>query len=269
MNSWDVNTAKDGLSMDKKTKLFIKQTILVIVVSLSLNLFAQDCTDSEEWITLFNGKDLTGWTPKICGYKLGEDPFNTFRVVDGLLTVSYDKYPEEGFKGQFGHLFYKTPFSAYRVKMEFRFIGEQLKGGPGWAKQNSGIMLHCLPPESMEVNTKFPTSIEFQFLGDTGNKKRVCGSLFLPGNNIVTYEGKDNKKSQKSKVKALPLNEWVTAEAVVKPDGTIQHFVNGELAIEYSNPRRKDGTPIKEGYISVQSETHPVQFRNIKILKLK
>lgn len=244
--------------------------LTVLILSFSVVISAREKEEKDGWITLFNGKDLTGWVPKIAGYKLGENPFNTFRVVDGLLTVSYDQYPAEGFKGQFGHLFYKTPFSAYRLSMEFRFTGEQLKGGPGWAKMNSGAMLHCQDPKTMDLNQKFPTSFEFQFLGKTEkSKKRVCGSLYLPGKGIVTYQGKDNSKSKKSKVKALPLNQWVKAEAVVNPDGTVIHLVNGELAIEYSNPRRKDGTPVKEGYISLQAETHPVQFRNIKLLPLK
>ena len=85
----------------------------------------------------------------------------------------------------------------------------------------------------------------------------------------MTYEGKDTKKRILSRVEALPLNEWVKAEAIVSPDGTVRHMVNGKLAIEYSNLRRKDGSPVKEGYISLQSETHPVQFRNIKLFKLK
>ena len=53
-----------------------------------------------QWISLFNGKDLEGWTPKFVGYKAGENYKNTFRVVDGLLTVSYDQW--EQFNSVFG-----------------------------------------------------------------------------------------------------------------------------------------------------------------------
>ncbi len=256
------------------TKIYIIQKTFLLSVLLlffSMILPVQADAQQEDWITIFNGKDLTGWIPKVTGYKLGENPFDTFRVVDGLLTVSYDKYPDGKFQGQFGHLFYKTPLSSYKLRLEFRFTGKQLKGGPGWAKMNSGIMLHCLDPETMKLDTKFPTSFEYQFLGrvEGAKKPRVCGSLFLPGGRNVTYEGKDTKKRILSRVEALPLNEWVKAEAIVSPDGTVRHMVNGKLAIEYSNLRRKDGSPVKEGYISLQSETHPVQFRNIKLFKLK
>ena len=94
----------------------------------------------EGWIALFNGKDLDGWTPKIKGYPAGENYADTFRVEDGVLKVAYDKYPK--FDGKFGHLFYKTPFSHYRLRIEYRFVGDQCPGGPGWAFRNSGVMIH-------------------------------------------------------------------------------------------------------------------------------
>ena len=43
-----------------------------------------------EWVKLFNGKDLTGWTPKIRYFELGDNNRDTFRVRDGLLQVRYD-----------------------------------------------------------------------------------------------------------------------------------------------------------------------------------
>ncbi len=64
-----------------------------------------------EWIQLFNGKDLTGWTPKIRHQPLGENWGNTFRVEDGVLRVVYDDtkaYPK--YNEQFGHLFLKNRF---------------------------------------------------------------------------------------------------------------------------------------------------------------
>ena len=84
-----------------------------------------------EWRALFNGKDLDGWTPKIKGHELGDNHADTFRVEDGVLKVRYDKYQEFG--AQFGHLFYKEKFSHYRLRVEYRFVGEQCTGGPGWA----------------------------------------------------------------------------------------------------------------------------------------
>ena len=84
----------------------------------------------EGWIQLFNGKDLEGWVPKIRYHKIGENYGNTFRVEDGVLKVGYDpqSYPE--FKETFGHLFYNTPYSHYVLRAEYRFVGQQVKGGP-------------------------------------------------------------------------------------------------------------------------------------------
>lgn len=120
-------------------------------------------------------------------------------------------------------------------------------------------MLHCPPPAEMGLDQGFPNSAEFQLLGDT----RTTGSLFTPGC-MVDHEGKEMKKSVKSTVASLPLGEWVKAEAVVK-DGTIQHWINGELVMEYTNPRYDDGTPMTHGHIALQAESHPTQFRNIEI----
>ena len=135
------------------------------------------------WITLFNGKALTGWTPKITGYELGENYGNTFRVEDGILKVAYDQY--EKFDGKFGHLFYKDKFSHYIIRLEYRFVGKQTPGGPGWAFRNSGIMIHGQSPESMRKDQDFPVSIEVQLLADRDSGKRSTGNLCTPGTHVV------------------------------------------------------------------------------------
>jgi hypothetical protein len=98
------------------------QTALVAaVLAISTTVGADE--DKGEWIQLFNGKNLDGWTPKIKGYAAGENFGNTFRVEDGVLKVSYDQY--KAFDGKFGHLFYKEPFSDYILRLEYRFVGNQ------------------------------------------------------------------------------------------------------------------------------------------------
>ena len=84
--------------------------------------------ESDGWISLFNGKNLDGWTPKFAKHNLGENYKNTFRVENGVLKVSYDEY--ERFDGEFGHLFYKDKFSDYKIRVEYRFVGTQIPGGP-------------------------------------------------------------------------------------------------------------------------------------------
>jgi hypothetical protein len=140
--------------------------------------------DTRDWIQLFNGKDLAGWTPKFAKYALGENPYDTVRVENGLLEIRYDKWPT--FDNQFGHVFYKDPFSYYILAAEYRFVGEQVKGGPGWARRNNGLMLHSPSPETMLKDQDFPISLETQLLGGLGDgKPRTTANLCTPGTNVV------------------------------------------------------------------------------------
>src|ERR687893_230258 len=107
----------------------------------------QEASQKGKWVSLFNGKDLDGWVVKIKGHEAGDNHLDTFRVEGGVLKVSYDRYKEFG--GKFGHLFYKDRFSHYVLRVEYRFVGDQAKGGPGWATRNSGVMFHCQPPDTM------------------------------------------------------------------------------------------------------------------------
>jgi hypothetical protein len=234
----------------------------------------------ERWIALFDGKSLDGWTPKITKHKLGENYADTFRVVDGLLTVSYDKY--EKFDGQFGHLFCKTPYSHYRLRVEYRFVGEPCPGGPSWAIRNSGVMFHCQPPESMRVEQEFPVSIEGQFLGGLGKGERTTANVCTPGTHIVMGGKLVTQHCNSAKSKTYDGDQWVTVEFEVHGGGVIKHIIEGQTVIEYEkaqlDPGDRDGkraieanggsVQIEGGYISLQSESHPIQFRKVELLPI-
>ncbi len=236
---------------------------------------------AEEWISLFNGKDLTGWTPKITGHASGENFGNTFRVEDGLLKVNYDKYGEFG--GQFGHLFYKEKFSHYVLRVEYRFVGDQCKGGPGWAIRNSGIMFHAQAPQEMRKEQEFPVSVEFQFLGGVTEAQRPTGSVCTPGTNIVMVKELITRHCTTSKSKTFPGDQWVVAELHVNGSGTVKHVINGDTVMEYERPqldpkdedaakiiKSRDGMLLLEdGYIALQAESHPVEFRKVEVKVLK
>lgn len=230
------------------------------------------------WTSLFNGKDLTGWTPKIRGKVLGDDPARTFRVEDGLLTVSYDRYSK--FDEQFGHLFYKDTFSHYRLRIEYRFLGDQCPGGPGWAIRNSGVMIHGQPPETMAKDQDFPASIEVQFLGGNGKGERPTANVCTPGTNIVMGGQLITRHCTSSTARTYAGDQWVTVEVEVRGDGTIRHIVEGKTVLEYEKPQLdpkdknavdliKDGRLLlKEGTLSLQAESHPIQFRKVEIMPL-
>ncbi|MCK5923262.1 MAG: DUF1080 domain-containing protein, partial [Methylococcales bacterium] len=178
-------------------------------------------------------------------------------------TVSYDSF-DNVFGGRFGHIFIDRPFTNYHFRCEYRFIGEQAKGGPGWAYANSCAMLSGQDPKTMDVKQGFPNSIEFQFLAQNASGTRPTGSICTPGT-YLDIDGQTTKKHViNSTCIAAPLGKWVVAEAIVK-DGKIQHLINGEVVIESTNPKFDDGTPVTHGWISLQAESHPCQFRNIEI----
>ncbi|MGL4464949.1 MAG: 3-keto-disaccharide hydrolase [Planctomycetia bacterium] len=231
-----------------------------------------------EWRSLFDGKSLDGWTPKLRGEKLGSDERDTFRFADGLIQVRYDKYDDFGAK--FGHLFFKEPFSKYRLRIEYRFVGPQCKGGPGWATRNSGVMIHGQPPETMDVDQDFPVSIEVQFLGGDGKSPRTTGNLCTPGTHVV-YNGKLHKPHcTGSSSKTIHGDEWVAAEVEAHGFGKIVHRINGETVLEYEQPQYDpdDGNAkklikggvarIEGGSISLQAESHPIDFRKVEIMEL-
>src|SRR5262249_26335296 len=149
---------------------------------------------------------------------------DTFRVEDGVLKVSYDKYKE--FDGQFGHLFYKDRFSHYVIRVEYRFVGEQCKGGPGWALRNSGIMFHCQSPESMRKDQEFPVSIERRLRGGPGRGERPTASVGTPGTNIVTDGKLIPRHCTNSTSKTYRGDQWVTAEVEVHGSGKVKHVIN-------------------------------------------
>jgi len=220
-----------------------------------------------EWIQLFNGKDLTGWTPKFKGFEAGVNYNDTFRVEDGLLTVSYEKY--DGFGGHFGHLFYKKPFDApYRLRAEYRFVGDQVKNGPGWAWRNNGLMLHGQSPESMDKNQSFPNSIEVQLLGGKEKGQRSTANVCTPGTHIVMKGTLTKQHCINSSSKTYRGDQWVTVEIEVGKD-TIKHICDGKVVLQYDKPQLDDGTLLTGGTISIQAESHPCQFRKIEVMKLE
>lgn len=258
-------------------KLLHSFLILILVGTASM---AQKNADKEEWKQLFNGKDLSGWDIKIRNYDLNDNFGNTFRVEDGKIVTRYDQY--DNFKQRYGHLFYKENFSFYRVAVEYRFVGQQPAGGEGWAERNSGIMVHGQTAASLGKDQDFPISIEVQLLGGLDKGERSTCNLCTPGTNVVMDGKLVTRHCINSTSKTYNGDQWVRAEVLVLGDSLIQHFVNGEMVLDYQKPQigggtvsgfdpaqKPDGKLLAEGSISLQSESHPVEFRVVELLNLK
>ena len=235
---------------------------------------------TDKWTPLFNGKNLDGWEVKIRGHELGENFGDTFRVEDGLLKVRYDQY--EKFDRHFGHLFYEQPFSHYRLRVEYRFVGEQVAGGPGWAFRNNGLMLHGQTPQTMAVDQEFPVSIEAQLLGGNGKDPRSTANLCTPGTNVVLNGKLFLPHCTTSRSKTYHGDQWVQVEIEVRGSQVIRHYVEGELVLEYTEPQlderdaearplieKNGGLLLSSGTISLQAESHPTDFRKIELMLLE
>jgi len=253
--------------------------VLGACVAAAAGLAVRPSDLQPEWRQLFNGRDLEGWTPKITGYEPGVNFGDTFRVEDGVIAVRYDAYDQ--FDGRFGHLFYQEAFSHYRLRVEYRFVGEQAPGGPGWALRNSGVMLHGERPDQMTRDQEFPTSIEVQFLGGNGTDERPTSNLCTPGTNVVIDGELVTRHCTNARSRTYHGDQWVTAEVEVCGSRSIRHILNGEMVLSYTEPQLDDrdahakaladeaGTLLlSSGTISLQSESHPVEFRRVELLEL-
>ena len=233
--------------------------------------------EGPQWTELFNGQDLTGWQVKIRGYELGDNHGDTFRVEDGLLKVSYDQY--ESFDGKFGHIFYEEPFSSYDLRVTYRFVGEQCPGGPGWAFRNSGVMLHGQSAESMPKDQEFPVSIEGQFLGQvTGGGDRPTANLCTPATHVV-MDGELHKQHCTNSTSATYMDDgWVTVEFQVRGNESITHLIDGQPVLAYQQPQLDTNdakarrlmdlgqpTMLSRGTISLQAESHPIEFKSVAV----
>jgi len=253
--------------------------LLVSIAVFAMVIAPASAGESGVWVEIFNGKNLDGWTPKFTGFPLGTNLANTFRVENGILRVSYSGYTN--FTGQFGHLFWKEPLTNYLLRVEYRFVGAQTPGGPGWAFRNSGIMLHSEAPHGMELNQDFPVSLEAQLLGGDGKNARPTMNLCTPGTDVVMEGELVRRHCTDSSSKTYHGDQWVTAEVEVHNSKIIKHKVEGQTVLSYTLPQyddrdahaRKlipaDGNKlISFGYLCLQAESHPVEFRKVELMKL-
>ena len=233
-----------------------------------------------QWVPLFNGRDINDWFVKIHHHAFNVNFGNTFRVEDGIIKVRYDQYGD--FNDQFGHLYYKTPFSWFHLLVEYRFTGELQKGAPSYTLRNSGVMFHSQDPRTMPVEQDWPISVEMQFLGGLSDgKSRPTGNMCSPGTDVV-YQGEIARSHCiNSTSKTYDGDQWVTAELIVYGDSLVKHIINGDTVLQYSKPQigggvvngydprfKQDGKLLSSGFVALQSEGQPIDFRKVAIRDL-
>lgn len=250
---------------------------------------------TEGWKPLFNGQNLDGWTIKFADQELGDNFRNTFVWEDDMLRIKYDEY--ENFDDAYAHMYYDLPYSHYKIRFDYRFTGEQVPGGASWNVRNSGIMLHSQSAESNEFGQHFPVSVELQLLGGLSDgKDRPTGNVCTPGTAVVMGDTINYNHCISSSSPTYDGDRWVSAEAIVLGDEAMYFLIERDTVLSfqspqigggfiYDNPERKDftdagmqrdvdywvnqeGQLLKTGYIALQAESHPIDFRNVEILVL-
>jgi hypothetical protein len=255
-------------------------TVMVLAFSLAGFDTARDTGEKKgkKWKALFNGKNLEGWTMKIVGFPLGENFGNTFRVNSGILSVRYDQYGDN-FDNRFGALYYTRKLKNYRLKVEYRIVGEPAPGAPSWGYRDSGIQYHCQDPASMGLSQPFPVCLEYNLHGGNGKDENPVGDICAAGTTVEINGEKNESFCTPPTIKrTFHGDQWVTLEIDIQ-DGKISHFVNGEEILKFENPRYNpahelgktfivgNDDAVRDGFISLQSNSHPIDFRKIEILE--
>jgi len=242
---------------------------------------AKHVNSATDWQHLFNGKDINDWTVKIHHHDVGENFGNTFRVEEGMIKVRYDKYGE-AFNDQFGHLYYKTPFSYFHLKFQYRFVGQWVKSAPSYTLLNSGVMFHSQDPHTMPKEQDWPISVEMQLLGGLGDgKPRTTGNMCSPGTEVMQKGQIVPSHCINSSSKTYEGEQWINGELIVLADSLITHIINGDTVLQYSKPQigggvvnrydpkiKVDGKLLKSGFIALQSEGQEIDFKNIQLMDL-
>ncbi len=270
-----------SLKMSFLLKYFVASFLLCLTIfSLISCDSSKKANQKQEWQTLFNGKNLDGWTPKIYHHELGDNYANTFRVENGAIAVNYDGYDE--FNERYGHLFYKQPFSSFHLKFKYKFTDQWMKDAPSYTYRNSGVMFHSQDPSTILKEQDWPISVEYQMLADAGDgNPRPTGNMCSPGTEVYYNGEMDPRHCIESISPTIPWDEWVQADLIVYGDSLVIHKVNGKTVLEYTKPQiggevangydpaiKIDGKLLSEGYIGLQAEGQGVLFKDIKIKQL-
>jgi Domain of Unknown Function (DUF1080) len=223
------------------------------------------------WVKIFNGQDLTGWSSLIHKSAYKQDPYNTFRAdaVNHVIKVTYEDYPNTSFDDRCGLLYYDKLLTNYRVRVTYRFLEPQATNPVSWGKNNSGLMIFGIAPAQVTGDPEFPPLIEIQLLGANS-----AGGSTTP--NMCTPGGMTMKKStaacgdNHTGVAPPPAAEWATVEAEVHVKGDTKVFQYPDMTtpvITMSGPVY-DGKDVTAGYLSLQSESQPVEFKDVELMEL-
>ena len=202
-------------------------------------------------ISLYNGKDLTGWHADVPAMDGDASLKSPFIIRDGLLVSMGDPR---------GHLITDKSYENYRIDVEYRFAGK-----PG----NCGILVHASTPRAR--GNMFPKSLEVQMEhGNAGDFWSIVEDITVP--NMEERRGpKENWGTEGTKQRRIknltddsekPLGEWNTMK-IECLDRVVKVWVNGDLVNEGFD------CTANRGQIAIQAEGSEVEFRKVNLTPIK
>ena len=206
-------------------------------MAVAAALLGTASAQAQKQVKLFNGKDLSNWNFVV---DKGAVPAEqVFSVKEGVIHITGEP---------FGYMYTKERYDNYKLHVEWRW--------PEGKASNSGIFLMIADPKS-----PFPNGIECQLhAGDAGD------FVLLGGSDLVEYfQRRGEARPQFPVVEKYkgssekPAGEWNEANIYVR-DGVATVYINGVLQNIGTNQ-------VKEGYIGLQSEGGPVEFRNVTLTR--
>ena len=226
------------------TRRYLQVAVLLL---LPMNIAVAEDSGT---MSLFNGKDLTGWHVDVPEMDKDPQAKNPFIVRDGMLVSL-------GTPG--GHLITDKEYKNYRLEIDYRFVDK-----PG----NCGVLVHSSKPRALY--DMFPQSLEVQMAsGDAGDFWCIREDITVPDME-VRRGPKENWGTDGDKLRRIknltddaenPVGEWNSMIIECQGD-TIKVFMNDELV--------NDGTDCtaSKGQIAIQAEGTEVEFSKIELTKL-
>jgi len=209
-------------------------------IAVLLLALATSCSQKPEVIQLFNGKDLEGWTLFVNDPEVAAT--DVFSVVDGNIRIAGNP---------FGFMRTNEKYTDVVLHAEWRWVGEGTNSGI-FSLVQDGLL--CWP-NAMECQLKAGSAGDFVMLGGADIKE-----LDLPTDETrprFPVQKREGDSSEK------PVGEWNVAEIVITSDGGVDVTING---VHQNHATNRNYT---EGYIALQSEGGPIEFRNVTVTRLE
>jgi hypothetical protein len=253
-----------------------------------------------QWVQVFNHKDLSHLHPLIHGWKYDDNHYNTFRVdpATGYLVNSLADYPggAKGYGGHCGLLYVDRYLTDYRLRIEYHFLPT------GDGNNNGGMEVFCQDPSQVTGDPMYAPGLEIQVIaqctngcsggttkaGDGSNNLSICQPTPVRASTVMGNPNAGTTNCTPGSYAILPkATQWVTIECEIHPNNTSKCWncfegdptpstpfpsCNPDISqrpdITFSGVHDNSGM-LKGGYFApIQSEAQEQEYRTIEIMDL-